>query len=173
MDIVAAGFLAALWAIGIWVPGTRNMRFIAFMGLLTAAFVAFGFLPSDISRLARAVVVVVWSGALLMPDRLGLGSLSHDETVFDEALVRVRDRISTPVLPTRVELEAATLEIMRLVPPSPEWASVKAAMLGDIRSRIELSDRPTTADDFTRAAAARSEWQRLRYRNVLGPHPES
>ncbi len=152
-------FPLLFWGVALWWPATRNVRFISFMVITTAAWVTVGSLGLDLSRLVRAGLIVLWVGAELSPSRIRLGSLSGAEVRFDESL-RSLDRLAREAAGGREAARAAlpdTIEELEtMAPPDPRWATIKDLVLSDLLS------------DGAVSTATYQAWRRVRYRNVIG-----
>lgn len=174
LGLVELAFMSVFWGIAVWMPSSRNLRFLVFMAITTAAFVVAGTLHGEILRLVRAGLVMVWAVALLIPDRLALGSLSAAELRFDDAIRRSEDRIrglASPEAAAKLSvLDEVIGDVEALTPPTAEWATLKEHVLQDLRSRPEVDPVHLASHGFQLSERTKRKWREIRYRRVLGPH---
>lgn len=170
IDGVDVALVAVFWALALWSPGSRNLRFLTFLATTSVVFVLVGALDGGLARLSRVSLAVLWVVGLCWGDRLGLGSLFPSEGRFDEAIRQVDDRVRRRVggAVSAADLREAIRQLEALTPPDPDWAKVQRLMLIDLRSRLEGDAEPLAPDSLALSAAAREEWRSVRYRRVLG-----
>lgn len=170
IDGVDVALVAAFWALALWSPGSRNLRFLTFLAATSVVFVLVGALDGGLARLSRVSLAVLWVVGLCWGDRLRLGSLSPSERRFDEAITLVEDRVRRRGRGAVIaaDLREAIRQLEALTPPDPDWAKVQKLMLIDLRSRLEEDAEPFAPGSVALSAAAREEWRGVRYRRVLG-----
>jgi hypothetical protein len=92
VDIALLVILLGMWTAAVLIPGTRNVRFLAFLGVASFVLIASHLLPNTAGLPVRLLTLALIAIAFVFADRLGLGSMTWAEEKADRLLTRARQQ---------------------------------------------------------------------------------
>lgn len=167
-------YLVVIWLAWWLASSYRTWRFGLFLLLLTIIHVAAAIFDGVLEPPLRVAVVLVSAIAFLMPERLGIGSLTQQERTFDELIRRSQVEMQSG---ERSRQESAIAELSRLLDSTANvdtrWRAAVRVMRRAWTRRTpdiyvpSLTQTPVAAFD----AAAKRYLSDLRLKRTIGFSP--
>lgn len=166
LDWIPLAMMAALWLFFLWQPYMRTVRSVAFLTVMSAAFVGSYVLPGQLHEWVQ-VALAAGTGVILVFFYRSFVTLPARDLAFLDAIDAANQRLQSATrdfeqdpsgkLELRQSLEAAMADVAALDPPDLNWAAVQSGALALLRRRLQLLDQeevnPADRQEFARQRA--------------------